>query len=58
MLTPDYLLHVADDAVKLYAKLENAIIKDIVRRLKSTNFEMTESAKFQIQIAQEARYAI
>ena len=54
MLTPDYLKEVADDAVKIYAKLEENIIKDIVRRLKNTDFEMTESARFQIRIAQEA----
>lgn len=54
MLEPNYLKNVADDAVKLYAKLEDSIIKDIVRRLKNTDFEMTESAKFQIRIAQEA----
>lgn len=54
MLTPDFLKNVADDAVKIYAKLEDSIIKDIVRRLKNTDFVMTESARFQIQIAQEA----
>lgn len=54
MLTPDYLKNVADDAVNVYAKLENSIIKDIVRRLQDTDFQMTESARFQIQIAQES----
>lgn len=54
MLTPDYLKNVSDDAVNIYSKLENSIIKDIVRRLKNTDFVMTESARFQIQIAQEA----
>lgn len=54
MLTPETLLHVADAAIVLYSKLENSIIKDIVRRLKNTDFEMTESAKFQIRVAQEA----
>ena len=54
MLTPDYLKDVADDAVKLYARLEDSIIKDVVRRLKDTEFEMTESARFQIRVAQEA----
>lgn len=54
MLTPDYLKNVADDAINIYSKLENSIIKDIVRRLKNTDFEMTESARFQIRIAQEA----
>lgn len=54
MLTPDYLKNVSNDAVKLYAGLENSIIKDIVRRLKDTDFQMTESARFQIRVAQEA----
>lgn len=54
MLTPETLLHVADAAIVLYSKLENSIIKDIVRRLKNTDFEMTESARFQIRVAQEA----
>lgn len=54
MLTPDYLKNVADDAINIYSKLEDSIIKDVVRRLKNTDFEMTESARFQIRIAQEA----
>lgn len=54
MLTPDYLKNVSDDAIKIYSKLEESIIKDIVRRLKNTDFEMTESARFQIRVAQEA----
>ena len=54
MLTPDYLKNVSDDAIEIYSKLEESIIKDIVRRLKNTDFEMTESARFQIRIAQEA----
>lgn len=54
MLTPDYLKNVSDDAIKVYARLEKSIIKDIARRLKNTDFKMSESAKFQIQVAQEA----
>lgn len=54
MLTPEYLKNVADDAIEIYKKLESSIIKDIVRRLKNTEFEITSSAKFQIQILQEA----
>ena len=54
MLTPDYLKNVSNDAIKIYSKLEDSIIKDIVRRLKNTDFEMTESARFQIRVAQEA----
>ena len=33
MLTPDYLEHVADDLVRLYAQLEVSIIEDISRRI-------------------------
>ena len=54
MLTPDYLKNVADDAINIYSKLEDSIIKDVVRRLKITDFEMTESARFQIRRAQES----
>ncbi len=54
MLTPEYLKNVANDAIEIYKKLESSIIKDIVRRLKNTEFEITSSAKFQIQILQEA----
>ena len=54
MLTPDCLKNVADDAINIYSKLEDSIIKDVVRRLKNTDFEMTESARFQIRIAQES----
>lgn len=54
MLTPEYLKNVSDDAIEIYSKLEDSIIEDIVRRLKNTDFEMTESARFQIRIAQEA----
>ena len=54
MLTPDYLKNVADDAINIHSKLEDSSIKDVVRRLKNTDFEMTESARFQIRIAQEA----
>lgn len=54
MLTPEYLKNVANDAIEIYKKLESSIIKDIVRRLKNTEFEITSSAKFQIQVLQEA----
>lgn len=54
MLTPEQLLHVADKAVETYSKLEQSIIKDIVRRLEGTEMIMTESARWQIKVAQEA----
>ncbi len=53
MLTPEYYSHVADDLIKLYADLDNAIINDIVRRLVK-NGEMTETAKWQAKQLQES----
>lgn len=53
MLTPDYLQYVADDAVNLYSKLEERIIKDIARRIIGAG-TMTESARWQIKISQES----
>lgn len=53
MLTPDYLQHVSDDAVKLYTALEERIIKDIARRIIGAG-TMTESARWQIKISQES----
>lgn len=53
MLTPDYLQHVADDAVELYSKLEQRIIKDIARRIIGAG-TMTESARWQIKVSQES----
>lgn len=53
MLTPDYLQHVADDAVELYSKLEQRIIKDIARRIIGAG-KMTESARWQIKVSQES----
>lgn len=53
MLTPDYLQHVADDAVELYSKLEQRIIKDIARRIIGAG-TMTESARWQITVSQES----
>lgn len=53
MLTPDYLKHVADDAVELYSSLEQRIIKDIARRIIGAG-TMTESARWQIKVSQES----
>lgn len=53
MLTPDYLENVANDAVKLYAELENTIIKDIARRI-VTSGVMTETARHQIKVLQQS----
>lgn len=55
MLTPDYLEHCADKAVKINAELENFIIKDIARRIVQSG-TMTETARHQIKAVQESGY--
>lgn len=53
MLTPEQLEHVSDDAIKLYAELEETIVKDIARRI-ITSGVMTETARHQIKAIQES----
>lgn len=53
MLTPDYLEHCADEAIKINAELENFIIKDIARRIVKAG-TMTETARHQIKALQES----
>lgn len=53
MLTPDYLEHCADEAIKINAELENFIIKDIARRIVKAS-TMTETARHQIKALQES----
>lgn len=53
MLSPDYLDHCADDILRLYEQLDDDIIRDIVRRLVDTDFEMTQSAVWQAEKIQE-----
>lgn len=53
MLTPEQLEHVSDDAIKLYAELEETIIRDIARRI-ITSGVMTETARHQIKAIQES----
>ena len=53
MLTPDYLDHCTDDIVELHSRLENQIIRDIVRRLLKTGC-MTDTAAYQAAIAQQS----
>lgn len=53
MLSPDYLLHIADRAADISAELENDIIRDIIRRLNSTDFIMTQSATWQLHKVQQ-----
>jgi len=55
MLTPDYLEHCADEAIKINAELENFIIKDIARRIVKAG-TMTETARHQIKAIQESGY--
>lgn len=53
MLSPEYYESCADLIVQRYADLENAILKDIIRRLMKTGV-ITESAKWQAEVLQEA----
>lgn len=53
MLSPEYYESCADLIVQRYADLENAILKDIIRRLMKTDV-ITESAKWQAEVLQEA----
>ena len=52
MLSPNTLEYIADDIVDVYSRLNERIIEDIARRLVNAG-TMTESARWQIQIAQE-----
>ncbi len=52
MLSPNTLEYIADDVVEIYSKLNERIIEDIARRLVNAG-TMTESARWQIKIAQE-----
>jgi len=53
MLTPEYLEHCADEAIKINIELENFIIKDIARRIAQAGV-MTETARHQIKALQES----
>lgn len=53
MLTPDYLEHVADDVIEMYAEFEQSIIKDIAKRLTKTNL-LVPSINHQIKVLQES----
>ncbi len=52
MLSPNTLEYIANDIVEIYSKLNERIIEDIARRLVNAG-TMTESARWQIKIAQE-----
>lgn len=53
MLSPEYYENCADVILSLYAELEDAILRDIVRRMMKTGM-VTESAKWQAEMLQEA----
>ena len=53
MLSPNDLEYIADDIIDVYSKLNERIVEDIARRLVNAG-TMTESARWQIQVAQEA----
>lgn len=53
MLSPEYLAGCADGILKLYRQLEDDIVRDMVRRLVSTDWQMTQSAVWQMEKAQE-----
>ncbi|MEG0872975.1 MAG: phage minor capsid protein, partial [Clostridia bacterium] len=54
MLTPDFLENCSKNIVEKYSELERRIIRDVARRIAGADFQMTESAKWQIKVAQEA----
>lgn len=53
MLSPEYYENCADVILSLYAELEDAILRDIIRRMMKTG-TVTESAKWQALMLQEA----
>lgn len=53
MLPPNYFDYAADDLLELYSKLDEAITRDIVRRLVKTG-KVTITADWQIQRLQES----
>lgn len=53
MLSPEYYENCADIILSQYAELEDAILRDIIRRIMKTGM-VTESAKWQAEMLQEA----
>ena len=51
MLTPDQLAHCADNMVELYSQLNEAIIRDVARRIAKTA-TITETGKLQLKALQ------
>lgn len=52
MLTPDQLAHCADDIIKLYNKLDEAIVRDITRRIVKAGY-LTETGIWQTKMLQQ-----
>ena len=52
MLTPEQLAYCADDMIKLYSQLDEAIVRDIARRITKTG-TMTETGRLQINALQD-----
>lgn len=53
MLTPEQLAHCADDIVELYSRLDEAIIRDIARRIVKAGY-LTETGIWQAQMLQDS----
>lgn len=53
MLSPDYLDHIADDLLVMYAELDELIVRDIARRLVSTGV-VTASAERQAIVLRDS----
>lgn len=53
MLTPDYLMNVAEPMVELWSQVECDIIQDIARRIARTGGQMTATANWQVLKARE-----
>lgn len=51
MLTPEQLAYCADDMIKLYSQLDEAIVRDIARRITKAG-TMTETGRLQINALQ------
>lgn len=52
MLTPEQLAHCADDILRLYAQLEDEIIRDVARRIVKAG-KITDTGEWQINALQE-----
>lgn len=54
MLSPTYLRDCTDDIVRLYQQLEDDIVRDVARRIAGMNFNISETAEWQIERLREA----